>query len=458
MDSESPFLVTGQQDGASPSPPSSATAAAEDDYEANSDINILKMQMMLSWADREKNDLEIVIQALKTENSALKAQFRDSKMDEHTAAQGLQEENTALKALIRELEDNEAGETLKLQMENLSLKANIQRSQAGETAAVERLQEQNDRLKASFLDLQKRNEELLIEQASLKEGLRKAESRSEFASDTLKMAHELQERVEKFRGKNSELTEKNYRLEHKHLENLKAAQESQKAIDLLVAENEQKEQEVQDMRSKLKTARTIHAQIGPNKQALSDLQEKLDAAEKDRNRHKSDHEKLLQTWTKFMTEHQQLLHGKTALTAQQAASSTQISSLKNEVSTMRNNENHINQQNARLKTSIAHAITCLDLIYHGHRVFTCKHNPLDRLPDGKKSTFEFRAKDVAHTLFNEWSPEKEFDMEYQRQRQSILDHHLAHERADPGRGAWAASMKSSFISLDSGRNIKCNYS
>lgn len=173
MDSESSFLVTSLQDSASHSPPSSATAAAEDDYEANSEINILKMQMMLSWTDREKTDLEIVIQALKTENSALKAQFRNSKLDESTATQGLQEEITVLKALIQELQDNEAGETLKLQKENMALKAHIQRSQAGETAAVERLQEQNDRLKAASPDLQKRNDELMAELASLKEGIRK---------------------------------------------------------------------------------------------------------------------------------------------------------------------------------------------------------------------------------------------------------------------------------------------
>lgn len=174
-------------------------------------------------------------------------------------------------------------------------------------------------------------------------------------------------------------------------------------------------------------------------------------------RHKSNHEKLLQNWTKFITEHQQLLHAKTALTAEKAVSSTQITTLKGEVSTLETREKRLDDQNFMLKISIAKAIARLDLIGANYRVFTCVHDSFDRLPDRKKSTRELPASSVAYDLFETWGSDKEFKTEYQRERQYILDHHLAHERADPGRGEWAVYLKGRFLDLDYKRNIQCHY-
>ncbi|KAJ4304584.1 hypothetical protein N0V90_000110 [Kalmusia sp. IMI 367209] len=111
----------------------------------------------------------------------------------------------------------------------------------------------------------------------------------------------------------------------------------------------------------------------------------------------------------------------------------------------------------RLKTDLAFYVTQLDLADHEARVFTCQHNRLKDVPDGKKSTREKDLGVIAQEMFQGWAHDQQFVDEYQKARQFVINHHRAHERQDVGRGDWAWELKNIFVGLDSYRNPSLSY-
>ncbi|CAO2653255.1 Nn.00g026660.m01.CDS01 [Neocucurbitaria sp. VM-36] len=171
------------------------------------------------------------------------------------------------------------------------------------------------------------------------------------------------------------------------------------------------------------------------------LQEKLAAAETDRDWHRSEHTKILEV--------------RNDLNAARAHDSRKVDRLKDDITKLRNGKQELEKSINSLKLDIAFYITQMDLV--GCRVFTCKHNDLSSVPDGQNSTRENAVWHIASEFFRDWENDNEFIEEYNGVRGYFLDHHRAHERVNQGRGDFSGQLHHRFLDLDGRRGVRVTY-
>jgi hypothetical protein len=106
-----------------------------------------------------------------------------------------------------------------------------------------------------------------------------------------------------------------------------------------------------------------------------------------------------------------------------------------------------------MKQDIAWAISDLDLASANLRVFTCYHHCLPDIPDGYNSTRQKTDWLVADELFEKYKGDEEFMEEYLENRDAVLAHHRAHEKARQGRGSWSSDIKKVFRQADFRRTL-----
>jgi hypothetical protein len=117
----------------------------------------------------------------------------------------------------------------------------------------------------------------------------------------------------------------------------------------------------------------------------------------------------------------------------------------------------LNKDIRSLHWNIAFYITDLDIAAAGYRVFTCRHNDLPHTIDDAKTTREKTADVVANDFFRDYADDVDFIEAYQDARGSLLDHHRAHERHDPGRGERAGILKTELYHVDQRRGVVPTY-
>ncbi|KAH4250592.1 hypothetical protein HBH69_227410 [Parastagonospora nodorum] len=110
-----------------------------------------------------------------------------------------------------------------------------------------------------------------------------------------------------------------------------------------------------------------------------------------------------------------------------------------------------------LKKDIANNITDLDLADADWRVFTCRHDTFNAIPDGRNSTREKTMRVIATEIFLDHANDAEFMREYNDSRAVILNHHRAHERVNQGRGDWASNLKDELYQVDQRRGLVPSY-
>lgn len=109
------------------------------------------------------------------------------------------------------------------------------------------------------------------------------------------------------------------------------------------------------------------------------------------------------------------------------------------------------------KANVAYYITYLDMVDDGHRVFTCSHDDLGNVPDGRNTTQQVFPSTVATMLFKSWQHDEDFMKTYSYTTWYQLEHHRAHEKVNQGRGDFSADIYQTFLAIDLKRKVSIAY-
>lgn len=153
-----------------------------------------------------------------------------------------------------------------------------------------------------------------------------------------------------------------------------------------------------------------------------------------------------------------MLEVRNALNAERAHDSPQVGRLKGDITKLRTEKKDLHKHSKALKADIAYYITQLDLADANLRVFTCRHESTDNIPDGQNTTREKTAALIATEFFKDWDNDDDFIKEYNAMRQYCLEHHRAHERANQGRGDLSWKLRNTLLEVDARRGINITYS
>ncbi|KAJ4361974.1 hypothetical protein N0V83_010915 [Neocucurbitaria cava] len=129
-----------------------------------------------------------------------------------------------------------------------------------------------------------------------------------------------------------------------------------------------------------------------------------------------------------------------------------IDRLKSNIANMRKEKQERESSIKITKANVAYYITCLDMADAGYRHFTCAHDNLGNVPDGRNTTQQAKAFTVATMLFKEWQHDKYFIEQYIQTRVYQVEHHRAHEKVNQGRGDFSENIYNTFLAVDKTRN------
>ncbi|KAF1935050.1 hypothetical protein EJ02DRAFT_439484 [Clathrospora elynae] len=357
--------------------------------------DVFKLEMKLSWAERRNSDLVHTVQSKERENGALAARVRELEADNAV------KEPVVTSSEYRVLKHDRLTKTLKKKGSELR-------------AAKQEIGSIHVQLQALQVDRSQLSDELSL----VKLELHSAKSRSTVANDPQALLNQQEATIAMLQDKIEKVSEENRQHAAKVIASLEAAK---KNIDDI-------------SRFKAKKEKDDHA--------LKDLRVKFAASETDRDWHRRAHSQLLAA-------------GNTL--AERAHETSEMHRLKSENSKLQSDKKGMEKNTVSLKWDMAFYITYLDLIDAGHRVFNCRHDHYDDIPDGANETRAKRADIVATEFFQDWRSDSVFIAEYNNARQSFLNHHRAHETAGRGRGTLSGQLVYTLNRIDRARGVNIIY-